>query len=128
MNREKVHRLTLLLLVSFISAVFLSMIKPFLMALLLAGIFTALIHPFYRRLTGWMGGRKTAAAITTLLIVILMVLLPLGGLLAVITSQAIKVGQSATPWVQEHLSSSEAIFEWLAHLPFYDTVEPYSVL
>ena len=125
MNREKIHRLTLLLLVLFISAMFLTMIKPFLMAILLAGIFSALIHPFYRRLSGWMGGRDVTAAICTLLIVVLIVLIPLSGLLAVITSQAIKVGQSATPWVQKQLASPTAFSDLLGHLPFYDTIEPY---
>jgi len=125
MTRDAIHRLTLLLLVLFISVVFLSMIKPFLMAVLLAGIFSALIHPFYRRLSAWMGGRETVAAITTLLIVILIVLLPLSALFAVITSQAIKVGQSATPFVQEQLSSPSAFSDWLQHLPFYDVIEPY---
>ncbi len=125
MNREKIHRLTLLLLVLFISAMFLTMIKPFLMAILLAGIFSALIHPFYRQLSGWMGGRDVTAAICTLLIVVLIVLIPLSGLLAVITSQAIKVGQSATPWVQKQLASPTAFSDLLGHLPFYDVIEPY---
>jgi predicted PurR-regulated permease PerM len=125
MNRDTIHRLTLLLLVLFISVVFLSMIKPFLMALLLAGIFSAMLHPFYQRLSAWMGGRNIGAAGITLVVVILIILLPLSGLLAVITSQAIKVGQSVTPWVQEQLSSPAARSEWLSHLPFYDIVEPY---
>ncbi len=125
MNREKSHRLTLLLLVAFISAVFLSMIRPFIMTILLAGIFSALIHPFYRRIAAWLGGRETVAAITTLLIVILIVLLPLSGLVAVITSQAIKVGQTATPWVQKQLSSSSELSAWVHDLPFFDVINPY---
>lgn len=122
MNQDTTHRLTLLLLVLFISVVFLSMIKSFLMAILLAGIFSALIHPFYRRLSIWMGGRKTLASISTILIVFLIFLLPLSGLFAVITSQAIKVGQSATPWVQEQLTSPT---DWVHRLPFYEAIDPY---
>jgi predicted PurR-regulated permease PerM len=125
MNRATTHRTTVLLLVFLISVVFFAMIKSFLMAMLLAGIFSALLHPAYRRLSVWMGGRDTAAAISLLVVVILIILLPLSGLMAVVTGQAIKVGQSATPWVQEQLASSTPFSDWLSHLPFYETVAPY---
>jgi len=125
MNRDAIHRLTLLLLVLFISVLFLSMIKSFIMAILLAGIFSALIHPFFRRLSKRMGDRHTTAAVVTLLIVVLIILLPLSGLFAVITSQAIKVGQTATPWVQQQLESEMAFSDWMQGLPFYDTIDPY---
>ncbi|MGD9248894.1 MAG: hypothetical protein PVI60_13105, partial [Desulfobacteraceae bacterium] len=50
MGRDVIHKSFLLLLVLFISAIFLFMVRPFLMALLLAGIFSALAHPLYRRI------------------------------------------------------------------------------
>lgn len=125
MNRNLIHPSFLLLLVLFISALFLVMIKSFLMAILLAGIFSALAHPLYRRLIQWMGGRKVAASATTVLMIILIVLLPLSAFLGIVTTQAIKVGQSATPWVQEQLSSPVIFNDWLERLPFYDQVEPY---
>ncbi len=125
MRSDTVQRLFLLFLVLAISIVFLSMIRPFLMAMFLAGIFSAVVYPFYRRLSLWMGGRDTWAALVTLLVIVLMVLLPLSGLLGVVTAQAIKVGQSATPWVQKQLSSPAAVGAWLRDLPFYDVVAPY---
>ncbi len=125
MNRDLIHPSFLLLLVLFISAIFLAMIKPFLMAILLAGIFSALAHPLYRSLNRWLGGRKAAASSVTILIIILIVLLPLSGLLGIITAQAIKVGHSVTPWVQKQLSSPVILSEWLEHLPFYENIEPY---
>ena len=125
MNSSMIKRLFLLALVVFISLIFLSMIKPFLMAMLLAGICSALLHPIYRRLSGWMGGRQTYAGVVTILAIILVVLLPLSGFLGIVTSQAIKVGQSATPWVQEQLASGTTFSGWLADLPFYETISPY---
>ncbi|MBP8830053.1 MAG: AI-2E family transporter [Desulfobacter sp.] len=125
MNRDLIHPSFLLLLVLFISAVFLVMIKSFLMAILLAGIFSALAYPFYERLNKWLKGRQAAASGITIMIIILIVLLPLSGLLGIVTSQAIKVGQTATPWVQKQLSSPVAISQWLEDLPFYEQVEPY---
>lgn len=95
------------------------------MAILLAGIFSALVYPLYQRLKKWLKGRKTAASGITILIIILIVLLPLSGLLGIVTNQAIKVGQTATPWVQKQLSSPIAISQWLEGLPFYEQLEPY---
>jgi len=125
MDRQVIHKSFVFVLVLFISAVFLSMIRPFLMGLLLAGIFSALGHPLYRRLCRWLGGRQALASGLTLLIAVLVVLLPLTGLLGVVTAQAVKVGQSITPWIQKQLATPTSFSEWLGHLPFYEHVAPY---
>jgi predicted PurR-regulated permease PerM len=125
MDREVIHKSFLILLVIFISAVFLFMVRPFLMALLLAGIFSALVHPSYRRMARWLGGRHQIASAITVFLIVMVILLPLVGLLGVVTAQAIKVGQSVTPWVQQQIASPDAITQWLADLPFYDKVAPY---
>ena len=125
MNKEAINKWVLLLLVFFISALFLSMIRQFLMAIFLAGIFSALSYPLYRRLERWFGGRRGLASLATLLLIVVVVLLPLGGLLGVVTGQAIKVGEAVTPWVSKQLSQPDAISETLKSLPFYEKVEPY---
>jgi predicted PurR-regulated permease PerM len=125
MDRDTIHKSFLLILVLFISSIFLFMVRPFLMALLLAGIFSALSHPLYRRIARWLGGRHQAASAITLLLIVMVILLPLVGLLGVVTAQALKVGQSVTPWVQEQLASPDAVTQWLADLPFYDKIVPY---
>lgn len=125
MDRDIIHKSFLLILVFFISVIFLFMIKAFLMALLLAGIFSALAHPLYNQFTRWLGGRRQIAAGITLLLIIMVILLPLTGLLGLVTAQAIKVGQSVSPWVQEQLASPATFSQWLGDLPFYDKVAPY---
>ncbi len=125
MNRDVIHKTFLMMLVLFITALFIFMIRPFLMALLLAGIFSALAHPLFRRLTRALGGRQNLASAITLLLIVLVILLPLTGLLGVVTAQAIKVGQSVTPWVQAQLASPDAISQWLSELPLYEQVAPY---
>lgn len=125
MNRELIHPSFLLLLAFFISSVFLFMIKPFLMAIFLAGLFAALAHPLYRQLNKWLHDRKAVAANITILIIILIGLLPLSGFFGIVTAQAIKVGQSAAPWVQNQLSSPGIVSEWLERLPLYEHIEPY---
>jgi predicted PurR-regulated permease PerM len=125
MNKEAINKWVLLLLVFFISALFLSMISQFLMAIFLAGIFSALSYPLYRRFERWFKGRRSLASIATLLLIVFLVLLPLGGLLGIITAQAIKVGEAVKPWVEQQLAEPDAISTAFKSLPFYDRIEPY---
>lgn len=125
MNRELVNKSVMLVVVLFISAVFVSMIRSFLMAIFLAGLFSALAHPVYRRFERWYRGRRALASLTTLTLVVLFVLLPLSALTGVVANQALKVGNSAKPWVQQQIAAPDALAERLRALPLVDTVLPY---
>jgi len=125
MNRDTVNKSVLLLLVIFISAVFLSMIRSFLMAIFLAGIFSALARPLYKRFEGWYGGRRIPASLSTLLLIVIVVIVPLGVLMGIVTTQAIKVGQAVTPWIQEQIAQPGEFHKLLSSLPFYEELAPY---
>ena len=126
MNRDTVNKSVLILLVIFISAVFLSMIRTFLMAIFLAGIFSALARPLYKRFECWYGGRRALASLSTLFLIVTIVILPLGALMGIVTAQALKVGQTVTPWVQEQIAQPGEFHKLLSSLPFYDMIVPYS--
>ena len=128
MNRESFKIWALLLLVVFISTLFLSMIKQFLMAILLAGIFASLFHPSYKRMLAWLGGRRSLASLATIMLIVCLFLLPLVGLLSVVTAQAIKVGQTVQPWVQKTISEPDVIFDFLSQIPYLDKIEPHRTL
>ncbi len=115
----------LLLAVIFISVLFFLMIRGFLMAVLMAGIFSALARPLYRRFEQRFRGRRSPASLATLLVIILVILIPLGGLLGIVAAQAIKVGESVTPWIQKQLSEPTGVAGLLEKLPFYTMIEPY---
>jgi len=125
MKRETVSKTVLVLMVLFISALFLSMIRSFFLALFLAGLFSALLQPVYRRLLRWFRGRRSAAALVSLALLILFVLLPLAGLMGIVTAQAIKVGNSVTPWVEQQIREPDALFHRLNSLPVLDRLTPY---
>jgi predicted PurR-regulated permease PerM len=125
MQREIVNKSVLLLVVLFISAIFLSMIRSFLMAIFLAGLFAALVHPIYARLEKLFKGRRSLASLTTLLLLVCFVLLPLAGLMGIVTAQALKVGHSVTPWVQKQIAEPDAFFSFLKSLPYFDQIAPY---
>jgi predicted PurR-regulated permease PerM len=125
MNKDSVGRTALLLLVALITGVFLLMIRKFLMVLFLAGIFAAFFHPLHRRFASWFRGRRTPAAVATLLIVVLAVIVPLGGLVGMLTAQAIRISRAVTPWIQDRLAKPDEMTHWLQGLPFYDQIAPY---
>lgn len=115
----------LLLLVLGITAVFLAMIRPFLTAVMLAGIFTSLTLPLYRRLLVVTRGRRSPASLLCLLVIVLVVIVPLGFLVGVVTAQAMRVANSAAPWVQERFENPDEAMTWLHQQPFYDRFAPY---
>jgi len=125
MRQESFNKGFVLLLLLFISALFLAMIWQFLMTLIMAGIFSALFHPLYRRLRRGFGGRGSLAAGTTLFLIVFLVLLPLAGFLGLVTSEALKVGQAVKPWIQKQISEPAAFSDLLEKIPFYDHIIPY---
>ena len=125
MKKETANKSVLLLLVLFISALFLSMIRNFLMAIFLAGIFSALAYPLYKRLTRWFGNRRAPASGLTILVILFVILLPLGGLFGIVTSQAIKVGSNVRPWIEKQIAEPDALIERLSSLPFADNIMQY---
>jgi len=130
MNLEKLNpspasRIFLLILVVAITATFVAMIKAFIMAVLLAGIFASLSQPLYGRLLKLTRGRRAPASLGTLAVIVLLIILPLGFLLGVVTSEAIKVGNSISPWVQDKIQNPDQIVTWLEGQPFYEHVAPY---
>jgi predicted PurR-regulated permease PerM len=128
MRDDNVNKIVVVLLVIFISAVFLSMIRSFLMAILLAGIFAALARPLYQRIVNVVNGRRGLASVLTLLLIIIVVLLPLAVLAGVVTGQAIKVSQTAMPWVKAQINQPGAISHFLGSIPYYDKIAPHSGL
>ncbi len=128
MRDDRLNNFVVVLLVIFISTVFLSMIRSFLMAIFLAGIFAALARPIYHWLEVKLGGRRSLASVLTLILLILVVVLPLGVLTGVVTGQAIKVSQTAMPWVKTQIEQPGAFTEFLKTVPFYDQIVPHSEL
>ena len=108
-----------------ISALFFSMIQQFLMVIFLAGLFSALARPVFRRFNIIYKGHRHLASATTLVLMIFVVMIPLLSLIGIVVAQAVDVGQSITPWIKQTLSEPGQISSYLEHLPFFDQLEPY---
>jgi len=125
MNREYINKTTLLCLVVIISARFLTMIHQFLMAIFMAGLFSAMVSPLHHRLTAKLRGRETLASSLTVFGIVLLVLTPLAVLITLVVTQAISVGQSVTPWVQGFIKEPSTLSTLLEKVPYYEEILPY---
>ena len=125
MKKETISNIVLLLLVIFFSVLFMSMIRSFLMVIFLSGIFSALVKPLYKKFVKCFKGRRNLAAITTLLLLVVVVLIPLAGLLGIVTGQAIKVAESAKPWVEKQIEQPDLILGAIKNLPLMEYITPY---
>lgn len=122
----------LLLLVS-VAAAFLAIIREFLIAILLAATFTALLYPIYVRVLKLCKGYRAPSSIIVLVFAILLVGLPLSGFLGIVAAEAIEIRESVAPWIEKKLPTqaefsrdlpnlSKRFPEWL---PFAEQLEPY---
>lgn len=125
-SHNKLQQGFVLVLLVVVGLGFLGMIRQFLIALILAAIFTGLLYPFYCRVRALLGGRSLAASLATLVICSLVVGLPLVGFVGVVASEAIQVTERVRPLVQGALTSevplAERVPEWV---PFAEYVDPY---
>lgn len=128
MKRELINKSVLLALVLLISALFLGMIRQFLMPIFMAGIFAAILSPTHRWLTGKIGSRENLASILVIVGIVLLVLIPLSLLIGVVVAQAISVSQSVTPWVQSFIHEPTAVTAYLEKIPYYKQILPYRAL
>ena len=125
MNREYINKTTLLGLVVVISALFLTMIHQFLMAIFMAGLFSAMVSPLHHRLTAKLRGRENLASVLTVIGIVLLVLTPLAILITLVVAQAISVGQSVTPWVQGFIKEPSTLSALMEKIPYYEEILPY---
>jgi len=125
MKRELINKSILLVLVLLISALFLNMIRQFLMPMFMAGLFSAMLSPVHRRITAKIGGRENLASLLVIIAIIFLVLAPLSILIGVVVGQAISVSQSVTPWVQAFINEPTAITAYMEKFPYYHEILPY---
>jgi predicted PurR-regulated permease PerM len=127
-DARRFRAIFLMILVIGISLLFFRMIRPFAVALLLAGIFSGLNQPLYRRVMGLTGERRALASGLTLLLFVVLLLGPLAVFLGIVAQQAVHVSESVGPWVlhaQAQLNEPGGFDRLIEGLPFADMLRPY---
>lgn len=118
-------QIVLILVLIFISAVFLIMVRSFLMTLLLTSIFAAMTQPVYKKFLQWTRNRANLSSALTLVCLSLIIFLPLLVLLGIIAGQAVKISQSVTPWVAKTLQETSTFDDFFQKLPYYEEFSRY---
>lgn len=117
--------ISVLALLTLISVVFLYMIRSFLVVILLAAIFSAMMHPIYRWFSKFQHVKGPIGAMLTLASFTGFILTPMLVLAGIITGQAIKLSRTLTPTIQRYISEPGLFSEYIGKLPFYDQLLPY---
>jgi predicted PurR-regulated permease PerM len=125
MNKKAVNNRILIAALAIISVLFLVMIRQFIMPILLAAIFSALVMPVFHKFEKWFRGRRILASAVTVILIICIIIVPLTGLLGIVAGQAVKIGTVAKPWIEQQISEPGSIPKFIESLPFYQTIEPY---
>jgi predicted PurR-regulated permease PerM len=107
-----------------VTILFLWMVRSFLIALLMAAIFSAMSLPLYRRMTRWCRGRGGLAAGLTLVVLIIAVGLPMSGFVTLVVAQAIDITNAARPWIEQQIATPEAWSRLVEQFPLLGRLLP----
>jgi predicted PurR-regulated permease PerM len=124
-RENRFRRIFLLIFVLAITALFLAMIRSFLMTILLAAIFAGLGYPLYSRLVGRFGGRRPLAALITLVVGVVALAAPLAMVAYMVTAEAIRLSENVRPWVAQLASQPTSLAPLIDRLPFAEYLTPY---
>jgi len=120
-----VNRIILLIMVAAISALFLTMIRQFLMAIFMAGLFSAMSAPVHRWLTPRLNNRENLASTLIIIAIVCLILIPLALLISIVIGQAVHVGQSVSPWIESFAEEPGVLSEYISKIPHYEVLLPY---
>ncbi|MGI9038045.1 MAG: AI-2E family transporter [Gemmatimonadota bacterium] len=124
-GRERAGKLVLLILAIGISLLFLAMIRSFIVALLLAAVFSAMAHPLFRRLSARLGGKPRTASVLTIVFVLLVLIIPLGAFLAIVVAQALSVSEAVGPFIERQMSTPDLLESLFDRFPQLDWLRAY---
>ncbi len=124
-DRERYQRAFLLVLVAAISMAFVAMVRSFVMTVFMAGIFAGLLTPFHLRLARRLRGHRGLASGVTVAVMLLVVVIPLLALLTLVATEAVRLSESARPWVEQQIRDPGRLLDRLGTLPGIERLEPY---
>ncbi|MGH2569578.1 MAG: AI-2E family transporter [bacterium] len=125
MSEERFRKAFLILLLLAISAAFVTMIRHFLLTILIAGIFSGLAHPLYQHILRLFRGRKHLASLATLVVLLAVVVLPLLTVLGLVAAEAFSVSESVRPWIQARLAEPSLLLPWVQAIPGIERLQPH---
>jgi len=124
MTKENFGRITVLIITLSVSALFIGMIRGFLIAIVMAALFTDLLYPIYERICRWFKGRKSISALLTTFFFIMIILIPSAGLALILVDQAISASKSVMPIVNEIIANPQSLLAKVESIPIISQIFP----
>ncbi len=103
----KVGRYTLVLLFFLVAALFISVIRSFLVSILVAATFATLFYPLFEAILNVMPRKGGSASIITCFILVICIFLPVSFLVAEVADQAIGLYRNAQPVIENLLAEGD---------------------
>ena len=125
-TRDRYRRAFILLLVAGVTAVFALTIWNFLLPLLMAAVFAALLHPMYLDVCRSLGGRRAIAAVIVIVTTTLAAVLPLLAMLGVVVGQAAVVAEIIVPWLRDQAADPGALLGFIPSWIPTENLRPYA--
>ncbi len=125
-NKSETYRRAFMgLLVVAVTVAFIAVTKNFLLTILLAAIFSAMLNPVYRRVLRLFRGRAALASAVTLIVTATIVVVPLVAFIGVLVNEAVHVSTAAVPWIEEQVSNPSELTRKIESIPGFERFEPY---
>jgi predicted PurR-regulated permease PerM len=124
-ERAHVRKVVLLVLVSGVTLLFAWMIREYILALFVAALVAAALHPAYRRLTRRLGGRKELAASMMVALLALLGVAPIIGLGTLAGVQAVALVRAAEPTARELAKGGPLLHQLAERFPSLSVLERY---
>lgn len=103
-----------------------ALIHTFLLAVLMAVVFSGLLHPFYRRVRVTLRCRPSIASGLTIVIAVIAIGIPLIAMAGLVAGEALTISKAVSPWLQGQLRGDGVLaFTLPDWVPFRDEIEPY---
>lgn len=118
-NKGRLSRVTVVIMLIGITLLFFSMIRGFLMTIVLAAIFSGIMYPVYNRLRRKMKKRTIFPSLLTIMLFVLIILIPLATFMTIVVEQAISAGNDLVPLIRERLQHPDSLFDDLKQLPLF---------
>ena len=109
-----------------VSLAFIALIRNFVLAVLLAAVFSALLHPVY----GWARRKlRTGPSVTSAIVIFFLLIaigIPVFAFAGIVAAEALTVSEAVQPWLREQIyGNGGAAFRLPDWLPFSSQLEPY---
>lgn len=116
----------ILILTLVVCLAFAALIRNFLIAVLMAVVFSALLHPVYRRVRAITRARPAVISGLVMLLVLVAVGIPLVALAGLVAAEALAMSKAISPWLQSQIRGDGALaFQFPVWFPFGAELEPY---